>query len=175
MIIIAILYDLQTNEPMSYDNQVNSSVYPERTGTRYKYFVPYEPIARQYPDQRYYDYSKVETPLSIEHPVYTVYSQWLIEHVYTKRSVSDIVISLENAKRVANATWIDNDLAAMATTIIIKQQNNEELEPFEEQILLDWANIGVKLMQNQQTMLNKKTQILANQEPNLDEGWERKY
>jgi hypothetical protein len=172
--IIAVLYDIVKNQPLSYTNEVDPLVLPERTNPDYKYFVPYEPSVKPNYDQRYYDYKMVETPKNISHPIYPLYNQWLIEHKLTKRSNDDIFLSIENARKVANATLIDYDLQAMAIAVIIKRQNNEVLTSEEIQIALDWVSISNKLIQNKQIEANKKAQVLNNQEPDIDAGWERK-
>jgi hypothetical protein len=172
--MIAIEYDIVNNRIISRNVEVLANELPERTNPDYKYFVAYEPSVKPNYDQRYYDYKMVETPKNIAHPVYPLYNQWLIEHNLTKRSNDDIFLSIENARKVANATLIDYDLQAMAIAVIIKRQNNEVLTSEEIQIALDWVSISNKLIQNKQIEANKKAQVLNNQEPDIDAGWERK-
>jgi hypothetical protein len=172
--INAILYNIVKDQPLSYINEVDPLVVPEKLNPDYRYFIPYEPYTIPNYDSRYYDYRKVETPSSLTHPSYPLYNQWLVEHILTKRSNNDIFISVENARKVANASLIDFDLQAMTFAIIIKKQNNEILTDEENQILLDWVTVGNRLIQNKQTELNKKTQITNGQEPDIDAGWERK-
>lgn len=172
--INAILYDIIKDQPVSYSNLVDPLVLPYRQNPDYKYFVVYEPNVKPNYDQRYYDYKMVETPKSIPHPIYPLYNQWLIEHVLTRRNNEYIFLSIENARKVANASLIDFDLQAMAFAIIIKKQNNETLTSEEDQVLLDWVTVGNKLIQNKQNEANKKAQVLLNQEPDIDTEWERK-
>jgi hypothetical protein len=172
--INAVLYDIEKGQPISYTNEVDPLVLPERVNPDYKYFVSYEPFVKPNYDQRYYDYKMIETPTDTIHPEYYLYNKWLIEHVLIKRSNDDIFLSIDNARKIANASLIDFDLQAMAFAIIIKKQNNETLTDEEEQILIDWVIIGNKLLQNKQNELNKKAQVIDGQEPDIDTEWERK-
>jgi hypothetical protein len=166
--IKAVLYDIVGNFPLSFDNLVSETIYPERTGTNLKYFAPYEPIAKIDYDSRLFDYQKNVTPVNTAHPMYPIYGQWKIEHVYTKRSQADVFQSIENARRVANATLIDADLYAMSLGIVIKKLNNELLTADEISILLQSADIHAKLMQNYTNEANLKAAWLANQSINID-------
>jgi len=174
MISNVVLYDIVGNFPLSFDNQVSETVYPEKTAQNLKYFVPYEPEALSNYDSRLLDYQRIETPISTPHPLYAIYGQWLIEHNYIKRSQTDVFISIENARRVANASLIDNDLYSMGIGITIKKLNNESLSDEEEQILLDVVNIHNRLMINYQNEINLKAAWLNNQNINIDAGWEKK-
>jgi hypothetical protein len=171
--ITAVLYNIVGNYPLSFDNEVSETVYPERTRSELRYFIPYEPIVKKNYDSRLLDYKKNETPLSTAHPLYPIYGQWLIEHEYIKRSQTEVFISIENARRVANASLIDNDLYAMALGIVIKKQNNELLTAEEISILLQSADIHARLMQNYTNEANLKAVWLANQPINIDEGWQK--
>jgi hypothetical protein len=171
--ITAVLYNIIGNYPLSFDNEVSETVYPERTGSELKYFIPYEPEAKKNYDSRLLDYKKAETPLSTAHPVYTIYGQWLVEHEYIKRSQTEVFLSIENARRVANASLIDNDLYSMALGVAIKKLNNEILTTDEINISLMAVNVHNRLMQNYQNETNLKTAWLANEAINLDEGWEK--
>jgi hypothetical protein len=172
--INAVLYDIVANRPLSFNNEVSETVYPERTNPNYKYFVPFEPFADPNKDQRLYDYQRVETPVNIAHPIYTIYNQWLIEHEYTKRTQQEVFISIENARRVANASLIDNDLYSMSIGIVIKKLNNELLTSEENSILLMAVDIHNKLMQNYTNEINMKAAWVANQNINIDAGWKKK-
>ena len=170
--IAAILYDIVKGEVLSRNVIVPADSYPVSTDPNYRYFIPYEPYSVPSYDGRYYDFSVRETPENTSHPLYPVYKQWLVEYVLTKRVVSDIFASVENARRVANASLIDFDLQAMSFAIIIKKQNNITLTDEENQILLSWVTIGSKLIQNKQTESNLKAQITLDQEPDIDAGWQ---
>jgi hypothetical protein len=172
--ITAVLYNIGGNFPLSFDNQVSETVYPERTDPDLKYFVPYEPYTVRDYDPRLEIYTKHQTPKSDTHPDYPIYGQWLIEHEYTKRSQDDVFLSIENARRIANATLIDNDLYFMALGVTIKKQNNELLTDEETQISLSIVDIHNKLMQNYTNEANLKTAWLNNQNINIDEGWQEK-
>ena len=172
--MIAILYDISTNHILSRDVEVSIQSLPVGINPNYKYFIRYEPFIIPNYDDRYYDLSLKETQTITSHPTYLIYGQWLVEHILTKRSNSDIFISVENARKVANASLIDFDLQAMTFAIIIKKQNNETLTDEENQILLDWVSVGNKLIQNKQNESNIKLQITNGQEPDIDAGWERK-
>jgi hypothetical protein len=174
MISNVVLYDIVRNLPLSFDNVVSEMVYPEKTNPDFKYFVPYEPYTIRNYDSRLEDYRRIETPVSTAHPTYPIYKSWLIEHEYNKRSQTDVFMSIENARKVANATWLDDDLYAMGLGITIKKLNNELLTPEENSVLLSVVNIHSKLMQNYQNEINLKTAWLANQSINMDEGWEKK-
>jgi len=173
MINNVVLWNIVGNYPLSFDNEVSETVYPERTGSELKYFIPYEPEAKKNYDSRLLDYKKVETPLSTSHPLYPIYGQWLIAHQYIKRSQTDVFLSIENARCVANASLIDNDLYAMALGITIKKQNNEILTPDEINISLMAVNVHNRLMQNYQNETNLKAAWLANEVINIDSGWEK--
>jgi hypothetical protein len=171
--INAVLYDIVANRSLSFNNEVSETVYPERTNPNYRYFVPFEPVGKIDYDPRLYDYKKIETPVNTVHPDYPIYGQWLIEHEYIKRSQADVFISIENARRVANATLIDADLYAMSLGIVIKKLNNELLTADEISILLQSADIHARLMQNYTNEVNLKAAWLANQSINIDSGWQK--
>lgn len=171
--ITAILYDLAEENVLSRNNQVSETQYPTGLNANYKYFVPYEPSTFPNYDSRYYDYALSETPVEINHPVYPIYKQWLVQHILTKRSNADIFLSIENARRIANKTLIDFDLQVMAEAVIIKKINGVTLTAEENQILLDWTTVGNKLIANKQLEAVKKLQVTNNQEPDIDTGWER--
>jgi len=172
--IKAVLWNIVGNYPLSFNNEVSETEYPERTGSDLKYFVPYQPVALMHYDSRLLDYKKIETPVSIPHPIYPIYWQWLIEHEYLKRSQADVFQSIENARRVANASLIDADLYAMSIGIVIKKMNNELLTADEISILLQSADIHARLMQNYTNEANLKAAWLANQAINIDSGWQKK-
>ena len=171
--INAVLYDIVANRPLSFNNEVSETVYPERTNPNYKYFVPFEPYTDPNKDQRLYDYQRKETPLNTPHPVYGIYGQWLIEHDYTKRTQAEVFISIENARRVANATLIDHDLYSMSIGIVIKKLNNELLTNDENSVLLNCVSVHNKLIQNYTNEINMKAAWIANQSINIDSGWEK--
>jgi hypothetical protein len=171
--INAVLYDIVANRPLSFNNEVSETVYPERTNPNYRYFVPFEPVAYNAPDPRLYDYKPNQTPVNTAHPDYPIYGQWLIEHEYIKRSQADVFISIENARRAANATLVDADLYAMSLGIVIKKLNNELLTADEISILLQSADIHARLMQNYTNEVNLKAAWLANQSINIDSGWQK--
>jgi len=172
--IKAVLYDIAKNSPLSYDNMVSETIYPERTNANYKYFVPYEPIVDPRQDQRYFTYKKVETPKSDAHPLYPLYGQWLIEHVYTRRTNEEIFFHVVNARRLANDSWMDYDLFYIGQGLILKQLNNIVLTPDETTLMLNYVSITNNLIQNLQHEINMKAQIITGQTPNIDEGWIKK-
>lgn len=174
MINNAVLYDIAEDYPLSYNNQVDSLVIPERMHPNHRYFIPFEPVALVNWDSRYYDYSKRLTPKSDAHPIYPIYGQWLIEHIYTKRSTELILQSLDNAKRLANMSLIDYDLQFIAQGLIYKKLNNIGLSDDEKDFMLNYVSLTNRIVQNMQHANSLKAQILLGQEPNLDEGWEKK-
>jgi hypothetical protein len=174
MISNVVLYNIVEEFPLSFNNVVSETIYPEKTHPDLKYFVPYEPYEIKNYDQRLEDYKRIKTPVETSHPLYPIYGQWLIEHEYTKRSQTDVFMSIENARRVANATWIDIDLYSMCLGIVVKKINNELLTIEENVILSESVNVHIKLMQNYQNEINLKNAWLDNQNINIDEGWEKK-
>jgi len=171
--IQAVLYDIINDKPLSFDNMVSEMVYPERTNPDFKYFVSFEPFAEQEYDQRLINFKKTQTPVNEPHPDYPIYWKWLIEYEYLKKPQEEVFFSIENARRVANATLIDNDLYAMGIGIAIKKLKNGLPTEEEEQIMLDIVDIHNRIMQNYQNEIDLKAAWLNNENINIDEGWER--
>jgi hypothetical protein len=170
--IIGKLINILTGDIISHNIEIDENN-PKDYGSGYTYFITYEPYSIIDYDQRYYDYEKDETPTNEPHPIYTQFKKWLIEHQYIKRSNIDIFQSVDNACRLANYSWRNEDLFFIAQGLIQKQLNNIDLTEDEENIMLDYVNRTNKIIQNNQHSTNLKSQIELEQEPNLDEGWEK--
>jgi len=73
MISNAILYDLVNGEVLARNLIVSESSVPVKINSSYEYFIPYEQYTKPDYDQRYYDYTLIETPLEEIHPLYPIY------------------------------------------------------------------------------------------------------
>ena len=160
-----------TNNYIKYNVDIDENN-PINYGTGYEYFILYEPIPDPDLDQRYFTYHKNETPVNQAHPLYPQFKKWLIEHVYTKKPTVDILFELSKARMFANSTWRDADSDTIAQGLIQKQLKNIPLENYEEAIMTDYVAKTTHLIANINHEANLKDQILLDQEPNMDSGWD---
>jgi hypothetical protein len=172
--IIAVLYDIVKNQPLSYTNEVDPLAYPERVNPDHKYYVPFIPFNCPNYDSRYYIYVENAYPLNTPHPTYTLYGRWVIEYPLEKKPIADIHRAVDNAEMLANITLKDEYLDYLYNSAIIKKVNEIILDTDEEQAILDMAAKCVKIKANRELAINKKTLITNGQEPDIDALWDIK-
>jgi len=172
MINNAILYDIVNGEVLNRDISISETVLPTGINPDYKYFVPYEQYTKPNYDPRYYDYALIETPTIDNHPTYSIYKSWKIEHSLVRKPNNEIFLSIENARKLANHKLVDPDLMIIVHAISIKQLNGIQITTEENNLLTEYIRVGNKVLNNKNLEVSKKALVVLGQEPDIDAGWE---
>ncbi|MGQ7945001.1 hypothetical protein [Flavobacterium sp. WC2509] len=112
-----------------------------------------------------------------EHPLYSGVREYRITYSPVKRPNDDIIRAIENAEKEANQgvfpETIHKDEFSLMLSSVRKDAKNLELTNAEQIKLEQIDNVAVKISKNKDTASIKIEQVMAGQEPNIDEGWER--
>jgi len=147
----------------------------------YEWLIVYTPYTEPDYDSRIYimvtNLPNLEFLNSFQdHPDYPGIKAYQVTYSPEKRSVDEIIISINNAeKEFNNLIWseaIHKDRMLLMLAAADKKTNGQELNSTEQEYLNDMTNIAVKVSKN---LANKNlliSQVNLNQEPNIDSGWE---
>lgn len=149
------------------------------TGTgEFEWLLVHEPISIEnyIADGRYYQVvTNITKNAGDEHPSYPGVGRYLITYSVQKNSNDVILEHLENAENDANSlVWPlqkQFKVLAIASRAAYKKNAGLNLLAIEQacfDLMLNYTN---KLIDNYSNAAAKKTQILANNEPDLDSGW----
>lgn len=112
----------------------------------------------------------------IEHPLYRGVREYRITYSPEKRGNEEIIMAIRNAEKTANDVILSEsehkDAFSLMLNTVRKEAKNIELTADEQERLEKIDNIAEKTSKNSDTAEIKIAQVLANQEPNIDEGWE---
>jgi hypothetical protein len=111
-----------------------------------------------------------------EHPDYSGIREYRITYNPVKRPNADIIISIENAEKQANASiWSEaahKDETLFMINSVRKEATGATLNTEEQSHVDKLSGINVKLAKNRDTATIMINQVNNGQEPNIDEGWE---
>lgn len=134
---------------------------------------PYDPriyiMVTQLPDLQFLDEFQ-------EHPSYSGLREYRITFSPEKRSNDEIIMAIENAEKSANDIVFSEsehkDAFSLMLSTVRKDAKNIELTADEQLRLEKVDSVAEKISKNRDNASIKIAQVLANHEPNIDEGWE---
>ncbi len=111
-----------------------------------------------------------------EHPNYPGIKAYQITYTPEKRSNEDIIISIDNVqKEMNNIIWSESehkDKQVLMMQASLKASTGAILNSYEESLLAEMGAVVVKLNKNKANRDLLVSQIVLNQVPNIDLGWE---
>lgn len=112
-----------------------------------------------------------------EHPEYSGVREYKITYSPEKRPQDDIIRAIENAEKEANglvfSEGVHKDESIFMMNAIHKDAKSLDLTPQEQSYVDKLSEINVKISKNLSNKLLLVSQVNANQEPNIDSGWEK--
>jgi len=112
-----------------------------------------------------------------EHPSYPGIREYKITYSPEKRPNEDIIRSIENAQKEANnlifSEAVHKDEMAFMVNAVHKDAKGQTLTTEEQDQIDKLAIVTVNLAKNADNKEIQIAQVLANQEPNIDSGWEK--
>jgi hypothetical protein len=112
-----------------------------------------------------------------EHPSYPGIREYRISYSPEKRPNEDIIRSIENAEKEANnmvfSEAVHKDEFAFMLSSVRKESKNLDLTTEEQLQISKLESVTVNLAKNKDNAVIKIAQVLADQEPNIDLGWEK--
>lgn len=135
---------------------------------------PYDPrihiMTTQLPDLNFlFDFQ--------EHPLYAGIREYRITYSPEKRPNEDIIRSIENAEKEANnmvfSEAVHKDQMAFMLNSVHKDAKSLELTAEEQDQIDKLSIVTVNLAKNKDNAAILIAQVIAGQEPNIDQGWER--
>lgn len=148
----------------------------------YEWLVKHVPFAEPDYDPRLYVMVRVLPDLEFledfaQHPQYPGIREYKITFNPVKRSNEEIIISIRNAEKEANdlvfSEAVHKDEYAFMLNSVHKDGKGLALNETEQGHIDKLSLVTVKLAKNKDTAEIKIAQVEADQEPNIDEGWER--
>jgi len=185
MSVDAVLVRKSTKEIVKYAEYPRSEITPFLEGEidpDYEWLIKNIPFAEPDYDSRVFIMQTNLPDLNFlnefqEHPLYPGIREYKITYNPIKRSNAEIIMSIENAEKDANAS-IWSEAAHKDETIFIISSIRKEAQNImltsEEQLHIDkFETITVNLAKNLDTKNIKVLQVINGEVPNIDEGWER--
>lgn len=112
-----------------------------------------------------------------EHPSYPGIREYRITYSPDKRPKEEIIRSIQNAEKEANnlvfSEAVRKDEFAFMLNSVRKEGKNLDLTEEEQLQISKLESVTVQLAKNKDTASIKIAQVEANQEPNIDLGWEK--
>ena len=148
----------------------------------YEWLVKHVPFAQPDYDPRLYVMQMVLPTMTAlesfeQHPTYPGVREYRITYNPIKRSNEEIIISIENAEKEANdlvfSEAVHKDEYAFMLSSVHKDSKGQALNALEQDHIDKLAIVTVQLAKNKDNAALKKAQVLAGNEPNIDEGWEK--
>jgi len=111
------------------------------------------------------------------HPIHTEIREYRITYNPKKRESEEIIRSIQNAEKEANnlvfSEAVHKDEFAFMLNSVRKEGKNLDLTEEEQLQISKLESVTVQLAKNKDTASIKIAQVEANQEPNIDLGWEK--
>jgi hypothetical protein len=129
-------------------------------------------------DQRLWVLNVFNYPSNTPNTLHSVHNSYITSYSVTKKTKEEIIVSIREAQANANASLIKSsdqvEMDALWRTAMQKLQSGITIETNSpEQAALNRANeLTVKVMQNAENAANLIDLVDADQEPDLDSGWE---
>ena len=179
----AVLVRKSTKQIIKEDVYPNTDMQPvQGMDPDYEWLVKNIPFAEPPFDSRIYIMVTQLPDLAFledfeEHPSYPGLREYRITYSPEKRPNEDIVRSIENAEKEANnlvfSEAVHKDEFAFMLNSVRKEGKNLDLTEEEQLQISKLESVTVQLAKNKDTASIKIAQVEANQEPNIDLGWER--
>lgn len=188
MSIPAILIDKNTGEILNPNTN-----YPNADGSpvaglqeNLQYLIKEQPFDRPDVDYRIFildedlpDTKAIavagELDLLPNHPDFPNLKSYQKKFKSTKRPDTEINIAIDNAEEAANQQLVtfrdDTKLFMTALGTLIREREGVQPNAKEQEILNQIIAYDVPIWQNDNNKKNKKDQVTAGQEPNIDDGW----
>lgn len=186
MNVNAVLINKATKQIVKYGPYPNEDITPllpeVDIDPSYEWLIQYIPYAEPDYDSRLYllvtnlpdlEYLNIFP----NHSLYPGIKEYKITYTLEKRSTADIKISIENLEKEANnliwseATHKDKMMLMLAASN--KKASGQTLNETEQTYLDEMLTITTKIAKNTANKLLLFEAITANQEPNIELGWER--
>jgi hypothetical protein len=148
----------------------------------YEWLIKNVPFAEPDYDPRLYVMVRVLPDLEFledftQHPQHIGIREYRITFNPVKRTNEEIITSIRNAEKEANdlvfSEAVHKDQMAFMLNSVRKEGKNLDLTEEEQLQISKLENVTVKLAKNKDNAEIKIAQVEANQEPNIDEGWEK--
>lgn len=182
MSVPAVLVRRSTKEIIKHGEYPRADMLPvEGLDPDYEWLIKHTPFAEPDYDPRIYimvtNLPNLEDLASFqEHPLYPGIKEYRITYTPEKRSNEEIIISIRNAEKEANdLIWTEGehkDKMMLMMNASTKAASGAQLNSFEQSLLVDMNTIAEKLSKNEDNRNILVAQVNANQEPNIDSGWE---
>ena len=183
MSVPAVLIRKSTKQIIKEDVYPNADMQPvQGMDPDYEWLVKNVPFAEPPYDPRIYIMATNLPDLAFledfeEHPSYPGLREYRITFSPEKRPNEDIIRSIENAEKEANnlvfSEAVHKDEMAFMLNSVHKDAKSLELTSAEQDQIDKLAIVTVALAKNKDNAAIKIAQVLANQEPNIDLGWEK--
>lgn len=183
MSVPAVLVRKSTKQIIKEDVYPRADMQPvQGLDPDYEWLIKYTPYAEPPYDSRIYimdektpvDGELLECP---EHPNYPGLKAFTKIYTPVRRPNSDIIRSIENAKKEANnlvnAEAVHKEEFAFMMNSIYKDAKGQILTVEEQDKIDKLLLMNVALAKNEDTAANKLIQVTEGQVPNIDEGWEK--
>jgi hypothetical protein len=148
----------------------------------YEWLVKHVPFAEPDYDSRLYIMQTVLPDMAaldsfINHPSYAGVREYRITYNPQKRTDADIIRSIENAEKEANnlvfSEAAHKDEFVFMMNSVYKDGKGSGLTAQEQDQIDKLAIVTVQLAKNKDAAAIKIAQVIAGNEPNIDEGWEK--
>jgi hypothetical protein len=142
-----------------------------------EWLVKTEPFGAPDYDSRIWELEVDDAITQEPHPEHSHLNQFKRTYKTNKRPDEDIILAIENAETDANQSVVsyntDEKLFMLAIGILVRKDGGVQPNAKEQAILDQVQAFDVKIWKNDTEKKNKKDQVLAGQEPDIDAGWER--
>lgn len=183
MSVPAVLIRKSTKQIIKEDIYPRADMQPvQGLDPDYEWLVKHVPFAEPPYDPRIYIMTTNLPDLAFlddfeAHPNYPDLREYKITYTPERRPNEDIVRSIENAEKEANnlvfSEAVHKDEMAFMLNSVHKDAKSLELTSAEQDQIDKLAIVTVALAKNKDNAAIKIAQVLANQVPNIDEGWEK--
>ncbi|NJM15924.1 MAG: hypothetical protein HC896_11660 [Bacteroidales bacterium] len=168
--------EIKRDEYPNIDPNAAITFTPDLTGYEWLHFFTENSVPNDY-DPRIWEQNEVVVgPTTIKHPVYTNINQFRTEITLVKRAKEDIINSIREKEAWANSTLIqESEKDKMYTLTNLAQQRQFEGITLTEQelaVINRMKEVGVKVWQNAQRAEALIAIVDANNEPDIDTGWQ---
>jgi hypothetical protein len=144
----------------------------------YEWLVKHVPFAEPDYDSRLYIMEMVLPDMAaldsfINHPLYAGIREYRITYNPNKRPDSEIILSIENANNGVFSEAVHKDEFAFMLNSVHKDAKGQALNASEQDQIDKLAIVTVNLAKNKDAAAIKIAQVMAGNEPNIDEGWQK--
>lgn len=179
---IAVLVQKSTKRIIKHDLYPRQDMLPvEGLDPDYEWLIEHIPFPEPVYDPRIYIMVTNLPDLNFlesfeQHPLYPGVREYRVTFMPEKRPNEDIIRAIENAEKEANnlvfSEAVHKDQMAFMLSSVYKDAKSLDLTVEEQSQIDKLSDVTVKLAKNKDNAAIKIGQVLAGQEPNINEGWE---